>query len=197
MKPNNKDNESHAIIPESVFGSNTDVALKKPYTTKELLKSRKPFYIICGILLLLIILFSILSAAMAKKDRRSYSDYEAIAIKTKTDQLSKTDAKYYIYYYEDSCSICTTIRSDIFDYIDQLPVYPSKTHLYLFDIEHGYSKGDEAYIPETPNNPNSYIGISDSNELVIGLSPTLITVENGVVTKCDIGSNNVLKELGL
>lgn len=198
MKPNNK-NENEVIIPESVFGANADVAAKKPYTTKELLKARKPYYFICGILLVLICLFSILASVMTKKDTRSYKDYQAITLNSKSEQLNRPYAKYYVYYYDNTCSICSSIRPGIFDYIDQQDVYPSQLRLFLFNIEDGYQDGDEAFVPQDPSdltNPDTYVGMSDAEKLVIGITPTLLTVTNGVVSKCDIGGPNVLKELG-
>jgi len=134
------------------------------------------------------------------EETRTYSDYAIYKFDNLYEMYSKNDSKYGVYFYFEECKYCKGIMSDIFNYLDK----EEKTPFYLFDIKRKSTPEGTAYrdsfkdklsddrnamIEEMKNTSSS---VQDT--YFFG-TPSLYIIENGILTDCLVGDDEVKNSL--
>lgn len=172
---------------QSIFGANSDVQKARSYSTKDLFHQRWPYYVFCGVLLLLIALTTGLSYGLKPREKRDYKDYQALHISERSDLLNRLAEKYYVVFYQPGCAGCEYLRTDLFNYIDNLS--DKQPLVYLVDAS-------EMFTCATCVPPDDYVGITDPEKIFINATPSMIRVENRSVSGYYLAAGDIVTELG-
>ena len=113
------------------------------------------------------------------KQKYEYSDFVDRHVEW-NDILTIKDYKYFIYVYSPTCGHCNQIKNDILCYVDR--------HVDIYLIKYS----DEIPIIE---NKEQIIGKGAIEELGIVGVPSLIQIENHIVTMNIVGTNAIVETL--
>lgn len=162
---------------------------------------------ILNILFLLPFIFS--CGVKAYTSDKLYSEYESNYLDN-IENMYKKDGKYLIYFYFESCKYCTSIKGNVFDYIDltnndtenkYLPIYifnmySSKTSEGALNRSYFKDKGesyDSDLLIAYMNNKNNVITAIEDTYFIA--NPSLYVIDNGVLDYVRVGTNDVINEL--
>lgn len=170
----------------SIFGTNNDVKKAKSYTTKEVFKSRWPYYTLCFSLIAIIAIATGLSYGLGPHEKREYSDYPAFHITERSKLLNRTEERYYIVFYQDNCAGCEYLKTDLFDHIDSLTEESSL--IFLVDAPQMFNCSN-------CEEPENFIGIDDPQKIMINRTPSMLRVEKNTVSGYYLAYNEIMGEL--
>ena len=129
-------------------------------------------------------LFASCSPAESEQmSKNAFSEYEISSDQKITwpDCLNQKEDHYLVFFYSETCTHCHEIMGDVLSFAEEKIVT-----MYFLDI-----KASDAKIPIS-NNIDLTIGVDSVDDLFIAGTPSIVAVDNWIVTSNVAGSDNCL-----
>ena len=119
---------------------------------------------------------------------KDYDDYSQYSLSFEKEILRQDEDSYYVYFYQETCSSCNSIKKNVFQYIEKYNEDDDETtpKLYLFKISAANS-----IVGSTSN----LTGVSDYKNLVVSGTPTLILITNKTVQSSYENAKNIYNQI--
>ena len=119
---------------------------------------------------------------------KDYDDYSRYQLEYEHQIFKDSKNPYYVYFYQETCSSCNTIKKDVFQYIEKYNADDNDgtPTLYLFKIS-----AKNSIVGDTSN----LTGVDNIEDLVISGTPTLLLISDGKVKSAYENTTNIGKQL--
>lgn len=148
----------------------------------------KKIPLIACILIIVSTIVTVSFALVRQCALKDYDDYSQYSLSFEKELLRQNEDSYYVYFYQENCSSCNSIKKYVFQYIEKCNEDNDETtpKLFLFKISAANS---------IVGNTSNLTGVSDYKSLVVSGTPTLILITNGTVQSSYENAKNIYNQI--